>query len=151
MEKIDWSKGDGLVPAIVQDVVTGRVLMLGYMNAESLAKTLATGLVTFYSRSRQCLWTKGDESGNTLALHGTQLDCDLDTLLIFASPAGPACHLNRTSCFDEDREQPGFGFIGQLEQIIECRLEDQPAESYTADLARSGVRRIAQKIGEEGV
>ena len=151
MEKIDWAKGDDLVPAVVQDAVTGRVLMLGYMNAESLAKTVATGLVTFYSRSRQCLWTKGEESGHTLTLHGIQLDCDHDTLLIFASPAGPTCHLDKTSCFDDDREQAGFGFIGQLEDIIECRLEDQPERSYTADLARAGVRRMAQKIGEEGV
>lgn len=151
MGKIDWAKGDGLVPAVVQDAVTGRVLMLGYMNSESLTKTVATGLVTFYSRSRQCLWTKGEESGNTLTLRGVQLDCDHDTLLILASPAGPTCHLDKTSCFDDDREYPGYGFVGELEGIIEDRLKRQPVKSYTADLARAGVRRIAQKIGEEGV
>ena len=125
--------------------------MLGYMNAEALAKTLSTGLVTFYSRSRQCLWTKGEESGNTLTLQDIRLDCDNDTLLIQASPAGPTCHLNRTSCFDGNHTEPGFGFIGLLENIIKQRLDDQPAQSYTAGLAQSGVRRIAQKIGEEGV
>jgi phosphoribosyl-ATP pyrophosphohydrolase/phosphoribosyl-AMP cyclohydrolase len=150
-ETIDWTKGNGLVPAVVQDATNGRVLMLAYMNAEALAKTLSTGLVTFYSRSRQRLWTKGEESGNTLTLQDIQRDCDNDTLLIQAFPAGPTCHLNRTSCFDDQYSKPGFGFIGELEDIITQRMEDQPEQSYTAGLAQSGVRRIAQKIGEEGV
>lgn len=150
-ESIDWAKGDGLVPAVIQDAISGRVLMLAYMNAEALAKTLSTGLVTFYSRSRQRLWTKGEESGNTLKLQDIRLDCDNDTLLIQALPAGPTCHLNKTSCFDGHCTKPGFGFIGELENIIGQRMEDQPEQSYTAGLARSGVRRIAQKIGEEGV
>jgi phosphoribosyl-ATP pyrophosphohydrolase/phosphoribosyl-AMP cyclohydrolase len=150
-EKIDWAKGNGLVPAVLQDATSGRVLMLAYMNEEALAKTLSTGLVTFYSRSRQRLWTKGEESGNTLTLQDIQLDCDNDTLLIQALPAGPTCHLNKTSCFDDQHSKPGFGFIGELENIIRQRMEDQPEQSYTAGLAQSGVRRIAQKIGEEGV
>jgi phosphoribosyl-ATP pyrophosphohydrolase/phosphoribosyl-AMP cyclohydrolase len=150
-EKIDWAKGNGLVPAVLQDATSGRVLMLAYMNEEALAKTLSTGLVTFYSRSRQRLWTKGEESGNTLTLQDIQLDCDNDTLLIQALPAGPTCHLNKTSCFDDQHGKPGFGFIGELENIIRQRMEDQPEQSYTAGLAQSGVRRIAQKIGEEGV
>lgn len=150
-ESIDWTKGDGLVPAVVQHAITGRVLMLGYMNAESLAKTLSTGLVTFFSRSRQCLWTKGEESGNTLTLCDIQVDCDNDTLLIQASPAGPTCHLEKVSCFDGSHTRPGFGFVGLLEEIIAARLLEQPENSYTAALAQSGVTRIAQKIGEEGV
>jgi phosphoribosyl-ATP pyrophosphohydrolase/phosphoribosyl-AMP cyclohydrolase len=150
-EKIDWAKGNGLVPAVLQDATSGRVLMLAYMNEEALAKTLSTGLVTFYSRSRQRLWTKGEESGNTLTLQDIQLDCDNDTLLIQALPAGPTCHLNKTSCFDDQHGKPGFGFIGELENIIRQRMKDQPEQSYTAGLAQSGVRRIAQKIGEEGV
>jgi len=150
-ETVDWGKGDGLVPAVVQDATSGRVLMLAYMNAEALAKTLSSGLLTFHSRSRQRLWTKGEESGNTLILHDIQLDCDNDTLLIQALPTGPTCHLNKVSCFDDDQSKPGFGFIGELENIIKERLENQPGKSYTAELARSGIRRIAQKIGEEGV
>jgi len=148
---IDWKKGDGLVPAIVQHVVTGRVLMLGYMNAEALTETQSSGLVTFYSRSRNCLWTKGETSGNKLELRDIELDCDGDTLLVTAAPTGPTCHLEKSSCFDRDAELPGFGFVGQLESIIEDRLKHQPSESYTAQLVNAGVQRIAQKIGEEGV
>ena len=148
---IDWKKQDGLVPTIVQNVLDGRVLMLGYMNEESLAETLDTRLITFFSRRRQRLWTKGEESGNTLTLEGIQLDCDNDTLLIQATPAGPTCHLDQTSCFDDGRDSPAFGFLGRLESIIESRIADQPAQSYTAQLAKSGIRRIAQKVGEEGV
>ena len=148
---IDWKKGDGLVPAIVQDGVTGRVLMLGYMNDEALAETQTSGLVTFYSRSRNRLWTKGETSGNKLELRDIELDCDGDTLLVTAIPAGPTCHLERNSCFDRDVELPGFGFIGQLESIIKDRTKHQTSESYTAQLMNAGVLRIAQKIGEEGV
>ena len=150
-EKIDWQKGDGLIPAIVQDAVTGRVLMLGYMNKEALDKTLRSKQVTFYSRSRKSLWTKGETSGNVLELRSNEVDCDGDTILIQAAPAGPTCHLDRASCFDVDTEQPGFGFIGQLESTIDQRMRLRPGDSYTAELSHDGVQRIAQKIGEEGV
>ncbi len=150
-DQIDWEKGDGLVPAIVQHAVTGRVLMLGYMNAEALAKTQVSELVTFYSRSRNCLWTKGETSGNLLRLCKIELDCDGDALLVRAAPTGHTCHLEKASCFDRDTELPGFGFIGQLETIIRDRTKHQPSESYTAQLMNAGVQRIAQKIGEEGV
>ena len=150
-DKIDWEKGNGLVPAIVQHVVTGRVLMLGYMNAEALAETQASQLVTFYSRSRKCLWTKGETSGNILKLRKIELDCDSDALLVKAAPSGPTCHLEKSSCFDRNDELPGFGFVGQLETIIKDRMKEQPSESYTAQLMNAGVQRIAQKIGEEGV
>jgi len=148
---IDWKKSDGLVPAIVQHGVTGRVLMLGYMNAEALTATRTSGFVTFYSRSRKRLWTKGETSGNRLKLTEMELDCDGDTLLVTALPAGPTCHLEKNSCFDSDIELPGFGFIGQLESIIENRMEHPENESYTTQLLNAGTYRIAQKIGEEGV
>jgi len=151
VDRVDWEKGEGLVPAIVQHAVTGRVLMLGYMNAEALGKTLDGGLVTFFSRSRQCLWTKGETSGNTLTCRNIELDCDADTLLVFAVPAGPTCHRDLSSCFDNDLERPGFGFLGRLEQVISDRLEAGDSESYTATLAKAGAQRIAQKVGEEGV
>jgi len=150
-DKIDWEKGNGLVPAIVQHVVTGRVLMLGYMNAEALAETQASELVTFYSRLRKCLWTKGETSGNVLKLRNIELDCDSDALLVKAAPSGPTCHLEKSSCFDRNDELPGFGFVGQLETIIKDRMKERPSESYTAQLMNAGVQRIAQKIGEEGV
>lgn len=150
-DTIDWNKGDGLVPAIVQHGITGRVLMLGYMNADALSATQTSGLVTFYSRSRKCLWTKGETSGNELELADIALDCDGDTFLVTAMPAGPTCHLEKNSCFDRDVTLPGFGFIGQLESIIEDRMENPEDESYTAQLMNAGVHRIAQKIGEEGV
>lgn len=149
--KIDWAKGDGLVPAIVQDATTGRVLMLGYMNEEAFDKTLSSKRVTFYSRSRNCLWTKGETSGNALELCQYEIDCDSDTILIQASAAGPTCHLDKTSCFDADSSTAGFGFIGRLESTIDDRMRAQPGDSYTAALSRDGVGRIAQKIGEEGV
>jgi phosphoribosyl-ATP pyrophosphohydrolase/phosphoribosyl-AMP cyclohydrolase len=150
-DKLDWAKNDGLIPAIVQHSVTGRVLMLGYMNAEALAETLSKKLVTFYSRSRNCLWTKGETSGNRLALRAIDVDCDADTLLVQATPTGPTCHLEKSSCFDSDLEQPGFGFVGQLEAIIGDRIRNQPADSYTTQLINAGAQRLAQKIGEEGV
>jgi len=150
-DSIDWNKNGGLVPAIVQHAVTGRVLMLGYMNAEALMETRASKLLTFYSRSRRRLWTKGETSGNNLELRDIELDCDGDTLLVTAIPAGPTCHLERNSCFDGDVELPGFGFVGQLESIIRERMEQRSNESYTARLVAAGVQRIAQKVGEEGV
>ena len=150
-DEIDWNKNDSLVPAIVQHGVTGRVLMLGYMNVEALAATQTSGFVTFYSRSRKSLWTKGDTSGNKLELYDIELDCDGDTLLVTAIPTGPTCHLERNSCFDRDIEQPGFGFVGKLESIIKERKENPDSESYTAQLMNAGIHRIAQKIGEEAI
>jgi phosphoribosyl-ATP pyrophosphohydrolase/phosphoribosyl-AMP cyclohydrolase len=150
-DKLDWAKNDGLIPAIVQHAVSGRVLMLGYMNAEALAETLSKELVTFYSRSRNCLWTKGETSGNRLELRAIDVDCDADTLLVQATPTGPTCHLGKSSCFDSDAEQAGFGFVGQLEAIIDDRIKNQPADSYTTQLIDAGAQRLAQKIGEEGV
>jgi len=150
-EKIDWIKGDGLVPAIVQHATTGRVLMLGYMNAEALSKSQSGKLVTFYSRSRNCIWTKGETSGNKLELHNIELDCDSDTLLVTATPTGPICHLMKPSCFDHSAEVPGFGFIGQLESIIRDRIESRKSDSYTAQLVAQGEKRVAQKVGEEAI
>ena len=150
-DQIDWEKVDGLVPTIVQHAISGRVLMLGYMNADALSRTQDTEWVTFYSRTRRCLWTKGETSGNRLQLVSMEIDCDGDTLLVSATPSGPTCHLGTSSCFDRDIELPGFGFIGRLEGIIDDRQESQRPDSYTAQLMNEGVRRIAQKVGEEGV
>jgi len=144
---IDWDKGGGLVPAIVQDAATRRVLMLGYMDRDALAHTLATRQVTFFSRSRQRLWTKGETSGNTLALAGIACDCDGDTLLVQARPRGPTCHLGRESCFID---APG-DFLAELDVLVAARDADRPPGSYTTGLFEAGVRRIAQKVGEEGV
>lgn len=148
--KIDFEKGGGLVPAIVQDDRTEQVLMLGYMNAESLAKTQDTGLVTFYSRSRQTLWTKGETSGNTLALKSLTVDCDNDTLLVRATPTGPTCHEGTTSCFGDGGPE-GLGFLAYLDTLIEGRKSADADSSYTAKLLQGPLRRAAQKVGEEGV
>lgn len=150
-EQVDWEKGDGLLPAIVQDASSGRVLMLGYMNADALAETQASDWVTFYSRSRQRLWTKGETSGNKLKLSSIEIDCDGDTLLVHATPLGPTCHLGTRSCFDRDEERPGFGFIGQLEAVISDRQRNPRSDSYTTRLMNEGTQRLAQKVGEEGV
>jgi phosphoribosyl-ATP pyrophosphohydrolase/phosphoribosyl-AMP cyclohydrolase len=150
-DSIDWEKGAGLVPAIVQDADTGRVLMLGYMNRDALQKTLSSRQVTFFSRSRQRLWTKGETSGNTLELEDVELDCDKDALLVNATPSGPTCHLNKASCFDGDIQTSGSGFIVQLEAVISDRLKTPDENSYTTKLLNDGVKRIGQKIGEEGV
>lgn len=139
------------MPAIVQHSVTARVLMLGYMNSEALAATLSSKHVTFFSRTRNCLWTKGETSGNKLLLRSIEVDCDGDTVLVQGMPIGPTCHRNVSSCFDHDSETTGFGFIGQLEAIIRERAKNLNTESYTAELMTAGVQRIAQKIGEEGV
>lgn len=144
---LDWAKGDGLLPAIVQDAGTLRVLMLGYMNAEALAATQASGFVTFYSRSRQRLWKKGESSGNVLELVSVQADCDNDSLLVLARPHGPTCHLQRDSCF---AGAPG-NFLADLGALVARRDSERPAGSYTTALFEDGVRRIAQKVGEEGV
>lgn len=148
--KIDFEKGNGLVPAIVQDADTLQVLMLGYMNAESVAKTQETGLVTFYSRSRQTLWTKGETSGNTLSLVSMTVDCDKDTILVKARPAGPTCHEGTVSCFGDEGAE-GVGFLAYLETLIDGRKTADPESSYTAQLLQGPLRRAAQKVGEEGV
>jgi phosphoribosyl-ATP pyrophosphohydrolase/phosphoribosyl-AMP cyclohydrolase len=151
MLQIDWDKSQGLVPAIVQHALTGKVLMLGYMNREALAATEDSRQVTFFSRSRQRLWTKGETSGNLLAVDRIDLDCDRDTLLISATPAGPTCHLGRSSCFDTDKESPGPGFLGELENVIDSRVASGSEDSYTRQLVAAGIERIAKKVGEEGV
>lgn len=147
---LDWAKGDGLIPAVVQDAATAQVLMLGYMNAEALAATLESGFVTFFSRSKGRLWRKGETSGDTLALVAVHADCDDDALLVLAEPAGPTCHLGTPSCFSENGPK-GAGWLGQLARIVKAR-RDAPAESsYTARLLAEGPNRVAQKVGEEGV
>ena len=150
IKKINWEKGNGLVPAIVQDASTEQVLMLGYMNAESLEKTQETGLVTFYSRSRKTLWTKGETSGNTLKYISIAMDCDQDTLLVRALPAGPTCHEGTVSCFG-DKGPQGLGFLTKLESLIEERKTADPESSYTAKLLQGPLHKAAQKVGEEGV
>ena len=147
---VDWEKGGGLVPAIVQDAKTEQVLMLGYMNEASLAKTQDTRLVTFYSRSRQELWTKGETSGNTLKLQSITVDCDNDTLLVRAVPTGPTCHEGTVSCFG-DTGPEGLGFLSYLEDLIDRRKSADADSSYTASLLQGPLRRAAQKVGEEGV
>ncbi len=148
-EKIDWPKLDGLVPAIVQNAETGAVLMLAYMNRESLAKTLATKRVTFFSRSKQRLWTKGETSGHWLDLEAIALDCDGDALLVRALPNGPVCHVGTATCFGD---KPTAGFLEELTGIIDKRFaHPEPQKSYTASLISSGVDRMAQKVGEEAV
>jgi len=144
---LDWQKGDGLLPVIVQDADNLRVLMLGYMNEEALAATRASGRVTFYSRSKQRLWTKGESSSHFLQVVSIDQDCDDDTLLVQARPQGPTCHLGRDSCFPQAPSQ----FLGSLDALIEQRAVDRPEGSYTTKLFEQGVRRIAQKVGEEGV
>ena len=147
LQQLDWAKGDGLLPVIVQDAANLRVLMLGYMNVEALAATRESGFVTFYSRSKQRLWKKGESSGHVLELVSIQADCDNDTLLVLAKPHGPTCHLQRDSCFPE---APG-GFLADLDALVQQREQQRPPDSYTTRLFESGIRRIAQKVGEEGV
>ena len=148
--ELNWDKVDGLMPAVVQDAATGRVLMLGYMNAEALEKTRETGQVTFFSRTKQRLWTKGETSGNTLELVGIAADCDGDTLRVAAVPKGPTCHLGTDTCFG-DEFAPPVGFLAELERIVASRRGADPESSYTARLLDQGVKRCAQKVGEEGV
>lgn len=148
--KIDWKKTSGLVPAIVQDAATLQVLMLGYMNADALKKTLRTKRITFFSRTKNRLWTKGESSKNFLHLVSLAVDCDQDTLLITARPDGPTCHRGTPSCFGEAGAS-GVGFLAQLDQVVADRLKSGDKNSYTVRLAREGVARVAQKVGEEGV
>jgi len=150
-QALDWGKGDGLLPAVVQDAGDGAVLMLGYMSPESLARTLEDGLVTFYSRSRDTLWRKGETSGHVLEVVDIAPDCDGDTLLVRARPAGPTCHLGSRTCFDGEAASALPGFLGRLEDVIRRRLTALPEGSYVARLAASGRQRVAQKVGEEGV
>ena len=145
---IDFKKGDGLVPVVVQDNNTLQVLMLGYMNEEAYQKTLESKLVTFYSRSKERLWTKGESSGNTLELVDVMIDCDQDTLLIKANPNGPTCHTGSMSCF---KEEIAKGFIYELEQTINDRIDSNDPDSYTNKLFRRGINKVAQKVGEEAV
>jgi phosphoribosyl-ATP pyrophosphohydrolase/phosphoribosyl-AMP cyclohydrolase len=149
---IDFNKDpNGLVPAIVQDANTKTVLMLGYMNEEAYNKTLDTKLVTFYSRSKNRLWTKGEESGNTLDLVNIKTDCDNDTLLVYVHPNGPTCHTGTDTCWKEDNE-PNFGFISELESTIHQRKTESNSEkSYVASLFKKGINTIAQKVGEEAI
>ncbi|MDT8450758.1 MAG: bifunctional phosphoribosyl-AMP cyclohydrolase/phosphoribosyl-ATP diphosphatase HisIE [Wenzhouxiangellaceae bacterium] len=149
-ETPDWNKTGGLLPAIVQDAASGRVLMLGYMNQEALEKTRASGRVTFFSRSKERLWTKGETSGNVLELVSIGLDCDRDALLVQARPAGPTCHLGTDTCWGDEFHPPA-GFLAELERVIESRNGADPESSYTARLLNEGIKRCAQKVGEEGV
>ena len=147
IDGLAWEKQGGLLPAILQDADTLRVLMLGYMSREALQATLASGQVTFFSRSRQRLWMKGESSGDVLNLVRLEADCDADTLLVQARPAGPTCHLGRASCFPQ---APADG-LAELDAVIAQRAQELPEGSYTTRLFEGGIRRIAQKVGEEGV
>ncbi len=142
----------GLAPAIIQDAATGRVLMLGWMNADALSRTLAIGEVHFWSRSRNALWRKGETSGNVLRLRSLALDCDRDAILVRADPTGPVCHAGTTSCFDDGDSGEGLGTtLAELMRIVHRRAVDRPEGSYTSRLLDAGVMRVAQKVGEEGV
>jgi phosphoribosyl-ATP pyrophosphohydrolase/phosphoribosyl-AMP cyclohydrolase len=149
--KIDFEKCGGLVPAIIQDAQTKNVLMLGYMNMEAYEKTLETKKVTFWSRSRNCLWTKGETSGNFLNLVDIKLDCDNDTLLVYAIPDGPTCHKGTDTCWGEDNIQNPLLFLTELQNFINRRHEEMPEGSYTTSLFKDGVNRMAQKLGEEAL
>jgi phosphoribosyl-ATP pyrophosphohydrolase/phosphoribosyl-AMP cyclohydrolase len=148
---IDYNKNNGLVPAIIQDASTHKVLMLGYMNDEAVKKTIETTLVTFFSRTKQRLWTKGEESGNVLNFVGMKLDCDSDTLLVQVNPQGPTCHKGSDTCWNDDNTQ-SFGFLSDLETVIENRKNNATEDpSYIASLFAKGINKIAQKVGEEAV
>lgn len=148
---IDFEKMGGLVPAIIQDAVTKNVLMLGFMNPDAYAKTLETGNVTFWSRSRQCLWTKGETSGNFLKLESILVDCDNDTLLVKAHPMGPTCHKGTDTCWGEANTMDQVLFLKELQDFIDKRHTEMPEGSYTTSLFRKGVNKMAQKVGEEAV
>ncbi|MGE0931537.1 bifunctional phosphoribosyl-AMP cyclohydrolase/phosphoribosyl-ATP diphosphatase HisIE [Peijinzhouia sedimentorum] len=151
VSEVDFTKTDGLVPAIIQDASTHKVLMLGYMNEESLSKTMQEGKVTFFSRSKGRLWTKGETSGNFLLSQQILLDCDQDTILIKVNPVGPACHTGADTCFDEENVPSNAAFIQQLANIIKARKSDTSGKSYTKSLFDSGIAKMAQKVGEEAV
>ena len=148
---IDFDKSNGLVTAIIQDATTKNVLMLGYMNEEAYKRTLATKRVTFWSRSRNCLWTKGETSGNFLYLVDMKVDCDNDTLLVRVNPQGPTCHTGTDTCWGEDNEQSPLNFLSFLQDFVERRHEEMPEGSYTTKLFKEGVNKMAQKVGEEAL
>lgn len=147
----DFSKLNGLIPAVIQDNTTLKVLMLGFMNEEALRMTEETGRVTFFSRSKQRLWTKGEESGNFLDVAEILTDCDNDTLLIKVNPAGPVCHTGSDTCWDETNEESDLLFLEYLQDLVDQRKKEMPEGSYTTSLFREGTRKIAQKVGEEAV
>ena len=152
IDMLEWQKMDDLIPAIVQDAFDGRVLMQAFMNREALFQSLETGKVTFWSRSREQLWTKGETSGNTLKLVAAHADCDNDSLLVRAIPTGPTCHRNTDTCYDDDRAvEPDLAFLARLERLLVQRDIERPEGSYTTRLFESGIKRMAQKVGEEGV
>lgn len=148
MNQLNFKKGNGLIPAVIQDNTTLQVLMVGFMNEEALTKTEKEGRVTFFSRSKNRLWTKGETSGNYLTVRNIATDCDNDTILISVDPAGPVCHKGNTSCFDNDSPS---GFLYKLERIVNQRIEDNVRDSYTNKIFREGINRAAQKVGEEAV
>lgn len=147
---MDFKKLNGLIPAIIQDFQTDKVLMLGFMNPEALKKTREEGIVTFFSRTKNRLWTKGEESGNFLHVKEILEDCDTDTLLIKVRPEGPVCHTGHDTCFEETN-RGGVAFIGQLQDLIHKRKEEMPENSYTTSLFKGGINKMAQKVGEEAV
>lgn len=148
---LDFEKQGGLIPAIIQDAVTSKVLMLGYMSPESLEKTLETKKVCFYSRTRKCLWTKGETSGNFLNVVSIKEDCDNDTLLIKVNPVGPVCHTGADTCFNEENKENPILFLSTLQEFINKRYEEMPEGSYTTSLFQKGVAKMSQKVGEEAV
>jgi phosphoribosyl-ATP pyrophosphohydrolase/phosphoribosyl-AMP cyclohydrolase len=149
--QIDFDKLQGLVPAVIQDAVTNTVLMLGFMNREAYEKTVQTGLLTFWSRTRNCLWTKGETSGNVLRVVKILNDCDNDTLLIKVNPAGPVCHTGADTCWNETNERNPLLFLTELQDFINKRHEEMPEGSYTTSLFKDGLNRMAQKVGEEAL
>lgn len=149
IEDLNFLKSDGLIPAIIQDTNTNKVLMLGYMNQKALDETQKKGVVTFYSRSKQRLWTKGETSGNFLYLKEIRVDCDRDTLLIKADPVGPVCHTGADTCFEENNNH--MDFLKQLQSVIQDRKENPKEGAYTSSLFQKGINKIAQKVGEEAV
>ena len=151
MKQIDFNKMDGLVPAIIQDASTKNVLMLGFMNEEAYQKTLELKRVTFFSRTKKRLWTKGEESGNFLNVVDIKLDCDNDTLLILVNPEGPVCHKGTDTCWGEKNEANPLLFLSELQDFIETRYKEMPEGSYTTSLFKDGINRMAQKVGEEAL
>jgi phosphoribosyl-ATP pyrophosphohydrolase/phosphoribosyl-AMP cyclohydrolase len=148
MDNINFNKSNGLIPVVIQDNTTLQVLMVGFMNEEALEKTLKEGKVTFFSRSKNRLWTKGETSGNYLIVKEITVDCDSDSLLVKVDPTGPVCHTGTYSCFGEE---PDKGFLYKLEQIVNQRINDNVPDSYTNKIFRKGIKRVAQKVGEEAV
>lgn len=151
IKNLDWKKTKGLIPAVIQDWQSGRVLMLGFMNQDALEKTVQTELVTFWSRSRKSLWTKGETSGNYLDLKEIKVDCDGDTLLVLVNPRGPVCHQGTLSCFFKDSEFVALEFLAYLERLIKSRRTEMPTDSYTTALFKQGISEMSKKLGEEVV